>query len=1683
MGTGNSCRWQLLCEYRQLQSPSQLIANAQRLGDGKLTTEAQHLLHTMCLNDPVSLRYSPGQHYCRRLMRAAILAAEAAKQELDNGLVDAYARCLTAPVAEEPDALTGSTPDPCREPVHETAGLITMRVSRNMLAGGTGCHDWTGGFFLSQFVLSNPDLVAGKTCLELGCGAGLASICLSRAGAQHVIASDGDADALVNCRHNFAVNGYKQVADGEQPGPGPAIEAVRLHWEDGTDIRPDVVVGADLLYDPDTIPALVSLLCELLPPSPTNTRAEWPVAYIATTVRREDTIALFKEAKEALEAAFKINQFPPEAVRRALGDSIGLTDQQVQVWFSHKRRKVKADVATLPGPAAAPAAVGPEPPVMPAGEGGQAPAGLAQPRLPSSVPAAPTEYYADDGSDDDDSPEAQAAWQAELRELLEAAKRALLVPYREDGPQLAFEFDDIDPNQPQRSHNKRKRVAVDNGYEMGEDGVMRKRFAGGMGNVMTAHARPPMYGNQIAMTPEQRARYDAEQKALRDLERSQQLQRRLEMSMRKDLEKAEKDRRRNMEKMERDKKREEERQLKEAERLRQLAEREAKKAELAAEKESRAEERRRQMELKRQEKEMLKALQQQEKQAIRLRQRDGGAGPKDDLDIEWETLLEMRRASGYGSDSGAMTPALDPGSLARPEFPPAHLGLVKAFPQQLGDATGGDLLMVWNFIHSFSDILGLWPCTVEELVTAVVDGEKSRLLGEIHVGLLRLLQADMEESHATGATQGGGGPLNFMDRAVVHCASMLEEAWAWGFDVDVWRAHLNPLTWPEVLREFAIATGCGRKRPKAKKEARPKLGTEGEDIVADEGGGLKLRLPVRFGPGTVKAAAWQVLAEAGTSGLTISEIARRIQRSGLRDLRSSKTPEASVAAALSRDVIFCRLAPATYALQALICHNKLGQGAAGTGTSDENRKKENGAKSHTKPAAVKAEPGDTSAAGSPEGAAVKAEGGSTPAVKHEQNGEARQHDEEDDEDNSDDEAEEEASEAEGAGQGEAWVHALQQGDYGALTLEQRCAVLVTLVHNAIDGPSVRACLDGRLEEAQRIRKQMWEEARLEKRRRQAEAAAKAKLAADEAQKVLERLQNPHGDASPSGTSTPVDNVIGPPAAGGPGGQAAHGAAAQDPVHMAAAAIAAAAAQHQHHGEHDDLSAAAASRERQQQRAETIRRAEEANAVRGEPLGMDRRYNRYWRFLAGGEAGRDGGAGRIFVETYDEGTFRVLGEASALEGLMDALDRRGAREGALYNALLRHRESIMRGMPSQPIGMPAPLGERPEAEQQRVEAEHAAWIWSAATQASAISRAEAGAGPQQRYREGDSLRVTKLKAEMLRVAGALPKEAVQDIWNLASWTAGVKAAASVVELRSALGELEGAIREDYLSKLLQRQPLLVRGAWLPIGNEVASALPGTNGEVQQLPGRASRAATPERSAAVAAAAETLAWLPATVAAIALRLWALDAALVYKPGEHPARDSLQAYKYIQRPALPMNADDLQGVGRLEAEALQRMEAGGPRTVSGQPIGVGGRARPSIFPPFPQAILQAAQREFVLPVNEFRRALDPNAPPEPAPTTTAPQISQPARPAAPASRAPAGSKGRGKPRGKAVTVKKAGWRGASVASGVELDSSNINTGSHMEAATDDESDVDGPAEGPVGRRQRPTILDEDEDLEISD
>lgn len=98
--------------------------------------------------------------------------------------------------------------------------------------------------------------------------------------------------------------------------------------------------------------------------------------------------------------------------------------------------------------------------------------------------------------------------------------------------------------------------------------------------------------------------------------------------------------------------------------------------------------------------------------------------------------------------------------------------------------------------------------------------------------------------------------------------------------------------------------------------------------------------------------------------------------------------------------------------------------------------------------------------------------------------------------------------------------------------------------------------------------------------------------------------------------------------------------------------------------------------------------EEENAIRLEPLGLDRRHNRYWRFGAG--APGDANAARIWVERVDDGGWAMVTTAAQLEQLLGCLDPRGMREAQLHSALVRHQEELKAAMPGGAGGGGRPL---------------------------------------------------------------------------------------------------------------------------------------------------------------------------------------------------------------------------------------------------------------------------------------------------------------------------------------------------------------------------------------------------------
>jgi predicted nicotinamide N-methyase len=68
---------------------------------------------------------------------------------------------------------------------------------------------WAGGQALARHVLDHPDLVAGRSVLDLATGSGLVALAARRAGADPVTANDIDPLSLAAAEANAAANGLR----------------------------------------------------------------------------------------------------------------------------------------------------------------------------------------------------------------------------------------------------------------------------------------------------------------------------------------------------------------------------------------------------------------------------------------------------------------------------------------------------------------------------------------------------------------------------------------------------------------------------------------------------------------------------------------------------------------------------------------------------------------------------------------------------------------------------------------------------------------------------------------------------------------------------------------------------------------------------------------------------------------------------------------------------------------------------------------------------------------------------------------------------------------------------------------------------------------------------------------------------------------------------------------------------------------------------------------------------------------------------------------------------------------------------------------------------------------------------------------------------------------------------------
>ncbi|GFP86443.1 hypothetical protein PHJA_000788100 [Phtheirospermum japonicum] len=715
-----------------------------------------------------------------------------------------------------------------------------------------------------------------------------------------------------------------------------------------------------------------------------------------------------------------------------------------------------------------------------------------------------------------------------------------------------------------------------------------------------------------------------EKRIKKELEKQDILRKKREEQMRKEMERQDRERRKEEERMLREKQREEER-----------CQREQK------------------------QKMRLKEEMRREKEAARLKAANDRANARrvakestELIDDERLELMELAALSkGLPSVLALDTETLQDLNLFRdklPDFPPESVLLKRPFrvqPWTDSEENVGNLLMVWRFLIAFADVLGLWPFTLDELTQALHDSDP-RLLGEIHIALLRSIIKDIEDVARTPHTAMVANQSSAINPVGGH-PHIVEGAYGWGFDLLSWQRLLTPLTWPEVLRQFALS---------ADMISNLRSGVAAENAVAimqERGLSNPRKSRHRLTPGTVKYAAFHILSLEGSKGLSILDVADKIQRSRLRDLTTSKTPEASISAALSRDTkLFERTAPSTYCVRSPYRKDPANAGEIISTAREKIRLYQNGSveEDAEKEDLERDRDSESDDADDPDADELDAvakmkeieKSSSTLSQsvdKIKSKGETTILDVEN-------------IVGDECGSGEPWIRGLSEGEYADLSTEERLNALVALIGVANEGNSIRVALEERLEAANALKKQMWAEAQLDKRRMKYESSS------TNPHSTVEHRRSPLTCVyvkNESSSTNPVFRMVDLNDHHNEENYCNSVVTEKNP-----------SVQESYVASDNMLLQQSAEKSRSQLKAIIGHRAEEIHVYRSLPLGQDRRRNRYWQFMTS-PSRNDPGSGKIYVELCN-GVWRLIDSEEVFDALLSSLDGRGIREYHLQSML-------------------------------------------------------------------------------------------------------------------------------------------------------------------------------------------------------------------------------------------------------------------------------------------------------------------------------------------------------------------------------------------------------------------------------
>uniref|UniRef100_K7MNF0 Methyltransferase type 12 domain-containing protein n=1 Tax=Glycine max TaxID=3847 RepID=K7MNF0_SOYBN len=190
----------------------------------------------------------------------------------------------------------------------------------------TGLMLWESARLMASVLAENPNIVAGKRVLELGCGSGGICSMIAVRDADLVVATDGDGFALDLLTKN--------VASNIEPSLLTKLTTKKLEWGNKEHIECikevvsnrgfDVIIGTDVTYIPDAILPLFATAKELIAPRGSKEDDNVPRLILCHIFRRVDEPTLLSAA---VHFGFRlVDKWPA-------GTSSNLSQSIIDNWF------------------------------------------------------------------------------------------------------------------------------------------------------------------------------------------------------------------------------------------------------------------------------------------------------------------------------------------------------------------------------------------------------------------------------------------------------------------------------------------------------------------------------------------------------------------------------------------------------------------------------------------------------------------------------------------------------------------------------------------------------------------------------------------------------------------------------------------------------------------------------------------------------------------------------------------------------------------------------------------------------------------------------------------------------------------------------------------------------------------------------------------------------------------------------------------------------------------------------------------------------------------------------------------------------------------------------------------------------------------------------------------------------